>query len=566
MDPATIATTTIKALELLWILGNETAELISNFKSFDNDAKLLEAKIRDESSNGKYMNHLLFDPSTAYNDKTLFEQFDQDVQTQIQIFFEQSTGVLNQAFQVLSRLFGDRGPPTLAASRSSSLLNSSSTTTSLSAPAFTYESKGTSSPDLGQEGRTDPVARRPSPLKRLWWSIHDKKRIEAIVREFSDLNSRILRTIQLWCLGAELGVDRASHLKRLESDPYSKALGFDIDARLQISTIEGSGTSDTSTEALQFDESKLTDGIRDVLGGRFGITRWQGRTALVEYRKYAPESPVPVVLDDRTKEIVDRLAKVLHQPKETIFRMPNCLGWTSQTQANRVAFLFAVPDGAKPSPISLLDILTSAPSTPPLGFRFMLALRLANCISQLQLVKWVHESFRSENILFFPRASESKGHSADEDETLDLTEPWVLGFENSRPDPFFSAGHPDTCPERDVYRHPSRQQTPTQHFNKIHDIYALGVVLLEIGLWQEALSLEKGRFAKIRDPLTIKKQLVKQAEKRLASKMGEKYKEVVLRCLEGRFEVANDTKEELKLQQSFRCNVVDVLERAAQYL
>jgi hypothetical protein len=43
--------------------------------------------------------------------------------------------------------------------------------------------------------------------------------------------------------------------------------------------------------------------------------------------------------------------------------------------------------------------------------------------------------------------------------------------------------------------------------------------------------------------------------------MGEKYKQLVLKCLAGEFSVRDDTKEDLKLQQAFRDQVVDVLER-----
>jgi hypothetical protein len=65
---------------------------------------------------------------------------------------------------------------------------------------------------------------------------------------------------------------------------------------------------------------------------------------------------------------------------------------------------------------------------------------------------------------------------------VDWTEPWVLGFEFSRPELFFSDGHADYDPNKDVYRHPERQQHPSHPFKKLHDIYALGVVLLEIGM------------------------------------------------------------------------------------
>jgi len=103
-------------------------------------------------------------------------------------------------------------------------------------------------------------------------------------------------------------------------------------------------------------------------------------------------------------------------------------------------------------------------------------------------------------------------------------------------------------------------------FNKIHDIYALGVVLLEIGLWEPAITLEKNQFKHARDlvdPYVIQAQLQKQTMRRLGSRMGERYKQVVLKCLSGDFGVVDDTKEGLKLQQAFRNQVVDVLERAA---
>ena len=159
----------------------------------------------------------------------------------------------------------------------------------------------------------------------------------------------------------------------------------------------------------------------------------------------------------------------------------------------------------------------------------------------------------------------------------------MLGFEYSRPELDFSAGFIDICPSRDVYRHPERQGQPQKLFNKIHDIYALGVVLLEIGtlspaagkrllltkepgLWQPVLALEKNHFSFAKDPQAVKARLVQQASRRLESKMGGKYRDIVLQCLNGEFFVTDDTKEDLKLQQAFRSQVVDVLERAAEYV
>lgn len=64
----------------------------------------------------------------------------------------------------------------------------------------------------------------------------------------------------------------------------------------------------------------------------------------------------------------------------------------------------------------------------------------------------------------------------------------------------------------------------------------------------------------------VQRYLVRQAEKNLAPRMGEKYKGVVVKCLLNDFGVTHDVKSDLKLQQAFRSQVVDVLGRAADYI
>ena len=203
----------------------------------------------------------------------------------------------------------------------------------------------------------------------------------------------------------------------------------------------------------------------------------------------------------------------------------------------------------------------------------------------------MHESFRSENILFFPQKSASANEktSIENQAEVDLRQPWIFGFEFSRRESFFSAGFIDTCPERDVYRHPERQGVPLTTFKKTHDIYALGVVLLEIGkcictmilrlfadsdcelvhlgIWRPAINLEKHRFANAKDsegrPFGITPHLIKHAQKHLEKPMGQKYRDIVLKCLTNSFGVVDDNKEDLKLQQAFRSQVLETLRKIA---
>ena len=57
---------------------------------------------------------------------------------------------------------------------------------------------------------------------------------------------------------------------------------------------------------------------------------------------------------------------------------------------------------------------------------------------------------------------------------------------------------------------------------------------------------------------------MRRAERFLGYRAGNKYKAVVLKCLSGEFGVEDDTREDLRLQQAFRTQVVDMLERAAE--
>lgn len=87
---------------------------------------------------------------------------------------------------------------------------------------------------------------------------------------------------------------------------------------------------------------------------------------------------------------------------------------------------------------------------------------------------------------------------------------------------------------------------------------------MELGLWRPVLSLTTDGFKRVNDPRTIQEYLVKKAERTLPREVGEHYKNVVIRCLTGGFDVDNDNSEDLKLQEAFRDQVLDVLDRAAE--
>ena len=135
---------------------------------------------------------------------------------------------------------------------------------------------------------------------------------------------------------------------------------------------------------------------------------------------------------------------------------------------------------------------------------------------------------------------------------LNLGRVVVLGFSFSRRSAItalsFDPDKDDNW-ETEIYKHPARQVKKTDtvegmnalkldggqpgdilRFQKMHDIYSLGVVLLEIGLWQDIGDVVKGlEQAK---PEKRKEDLLAAAEHLLPVSMGDKFARVVRRCLQ----------------------------------
>ncbi|KAJ5178875.1 hypothetical protein N7492_002085 [Penicillium capsulatum] len=550
-DPISILGLTFTVVDLLIKHGERTAELISDVRAFESDSIELRNLVQDENLQSKLLRTLLFTKRHIYGGRSLFEEFDADIQQQICLLCEEIESILKQGIKILERRYGvTREDPNEDSFFSKLTTDTVSRALSITSSSSQNSGRGHTSPGL------------PSLLV---WSLRDKKRVVAILYAFKDRNARLKKKIELWCFASQLGVS-SEHLRHLQTDESSKRLGFDQDASLRLNQ----GDADRSMEPLELVDPSWDTYLKTIEPiehqGMFAMFSRGDSTYIQENHHYElpTSAPTGTSVDPRTRSRVESLARLLHQPKERVFRVLPCLGWKYLPDQASIAFIFEVQPKPVGKPVSLQRLLFHSENRPELGDKFRLALGLANCIAQMHMVQWVHESFRSDNILLLP-------HTVPDGDTgskvqVNYSEPWVLGFEFSRPEPFFSAGQADFEPTRDIYRHPDRQGEPVEMFNKIHDIYALGVVLLEIGLWDPAAKLDRNMFTMARNPGAVQAQLIKHAERRLESRVGKKYTEIVIKCLTGEFGVENDTKEDLRLQQAFRHQVVDVIENAANFV
>jgi hypothetical protein len=232
-----------------------------------------------------------------------------------------------------------------------------------------------------------------------------------------------------------------------------------------------------------------------------------------------------------------------------------------------------------PSQIGSTDSISNDDGLPGLDEKFELAQALARTVMRLHSEEWLHKSLRGDNIMFLDMR----------DGKINYSNPYLVGFEYSRG---ISAVISSTLTNEDgpwtndIYRHPDRQGQPTQYFEKSHDYYAFGAVLMEIGFWtplpclgrfadygrweakrsgeesqNETGNSEPERFPEwFPDPEETKDELIRLAETaQFRHQVGKKWKDVTLKCLTSDFGVEKDDPQQTKLQEAFRELVVEKL-------
>ena len=248
-----------------------------------------------------------------------------------------------------------------------------------------------------------------------------------------------------------------------------------------------------------------------------------------------------IQLDDtNAKELelrVKALATILAAPKPKEFRIPPCAGLlVSNSSSNakhnapskQFGFVYGWPNGAYDQtidPRALSDMIASdTMEMPLLDERFALAYSLASAISMFHATGWLHKAFRSDNILFFC-----------ENGMPCLKSPYITGFEYARPEKQTSLEvRPTGQPELDLYYHPD---VSLRGFNRVRDIYSLGIVLFEIARWAPlsreipettGRSLEEMTLVEVR-------QWIQDSIPALGAQMGSSYRDAVETCIKGTF-------------------------------
>ncbi|XEV01193.1 hypothetical protein FSHL1_006480 [Fusarium sambucinum] len=242
------------------------------------------------------------------------------------------------------------------------------------------------------------------------------------------------------------------------------------------------------------------------------------------------------IIDTVSKETVKlkdarELASRLRDSNPFTFGILKCKGFVPTPTDANLTFVFGVPEGYS-TVKSCRELLLSDGIPDSLTKRLKIARQLVTAVYYVHLYEFVHKNITPETIMIL--------ESNEEYEAMVVC---LVGFQLIR---FADAQTNTTKADRKdtVYQHPSRMGSTAINFIMQHDIYSLGVCLLEIGLWQSLVHYEGDETTQMSNmleatqisptssnPDAIKQKLISLSRHQLRATMGDIYSKVVETCL-----------------------------------
>jgi hypothetical protein len=221
-----------------------------------------------------------------------------------------------------------------------------------------------------------------------------------------------------------------------------------------------------------------------------------------------------------------------------------CVGYFEDSRQPRFGLVFELPTSvySGPSdahksveelrPVTLLSVLqtgskslhNSNSATPPLEDRFRLAFTLALTFSKIHGDNFVHKDINSSNIMVFRKTKRQSANTRALQFTL--RSPVICSFDLFSE---YDLEPPNKMPTLNIYRHPDDPKftgVKDAPYGPHFDMYSLGLIMLEIGLWQPLGDLWKPKYT-LND---FKRRIEDVYIRKLASKCGTAYMQVVREC------------------------------------
>jgi hypothetical protein len=216
---------------------------------------------------------------------------------------------------------------------------------------------------------------------------------------------------------------------------------------------------------------------------------YDGHPVIVEWKS------VEVREEPRLKHRIERVAALLQNMNHPSFHSLQCLGYLRDPSTGRYAYLYSFPNTIGPKLArlsmssgttlpqfdeisSLVDLLKRPGFRPSLSVRLRIGIALVETVLQLHTAGWLHKGIRSENILVFGSLDDPLSCSER------LADIYLCGYEYARADNLLETTEATILhDEALLYKHPLSIGSARAIYQKGFDLYSVGCVLLELGLW-----------------------------------------------------------------------------------
>ncbi|KAF8851437.1 hypothetical protein BDZ45DRAFT_750709 [Acephala macrosclerotiorum] len=249
------------------------------------------------------------------------------------------------------------------------------------------------------------------------------------------------------------------------------------------------------------------------------------------------------------------------------WHIPLLLGYETNPESKTMRLVFQHPDPVR-GLASLSDIYARVETAPSLTLRVRLCEQLAVAVLHAHKLNVVHKHIRPSNLLIaVPPNWEEMDRIAD----VGL---YLSGWQNARITSRTTAHVGESAAQKVMYQHPERHETedgnPVEKYNIGHDIYSLGVCMLELLTWDvlvwavrdddskqptgevmlsdayekafqkkgfhDGIEIRDGEDVDLaelctRDPVEVKETLVEVAKTCVPPKAGDRLANLVCRCL-----------------------------------
>ncbi|KIM98421.1 hypothetical protein OIDMADRAFT_127885 [Oidiodendron maius Zn] len=383
------------------------------------------------------------------------------------------------------------------------------------------------------------------------WALKVKSGVEALVQDIEIWQRRFMELIQLLHFTgfgfrdvAPLSVDTISR-----DLPASRAQILGANLTKAMDNVK-SKSNKLLLQSLPVPDDQLCDVPLSRL--RAPEANAPRNDFVVEYRRYTRTDDIEYL-----NSIVQYSAEILAAADPCTMHVLCCEGYVHRPNLRQFQTILKFPPGLG-SPRTLRDLLLDPDPQiePSITSRIQLCKKIATAALYTHTASLVHKAIQPEAILILKKidsVGSLQGEGSNSLKTTPLGIPFLTGFGQARqetPDTYSSLRE-NTDWEQDLYSHPSRQGRPTTKYTMAHDIYSIGVILLEIGLWRSfvvwngfndftidegVLSGGKAIFKRMKERKPkageeLKKLYENLAAQELPNVMGERFCEVVLRCL-----------------------------------